>query len=87
VLAEFRIDYSRHLDDPHMRALVENLLRESPAFARSWDNHAVTSREGGTRTFAHPRSGMLRYEQLSFALVGHSDVKLVMLAPDFVPQP
>jgi transcriptional regulator with XRE-family HTH domain len=82
VLAEFRIDYSRHLNDPRMRALVEDLLRESREFARGWDNHAVISREGGRRTFAHPEHGMLRYEQLSFALAGHSDVKLVMLSPD-----
>jgi transcriptional regulator with XRE-family HTH domain len=81
VLAEFRIDYSRHLDDPRMRTLVEALLRESSAFARGWDNHSVVSREGGRRTFAHPEAGVLRYEQLSFALAGHSDVKLVMLSP------
>jgi transcriptional regulator with XRE-family HTH domain len=81
VLAEFRIDYSRHLNDPRMRALVEALLCESSAFARGWDNHSVISREGGRRTFAHPQAGVLRYEQLSFALAGHSDVKLVMLSP------
>lgn len=86
VLAEFRIDYSRHLDDPQMRALVELLVCESPIFARAWDNHAVTAREGGSRTFAHPTAGRLRYEQLSFALAGHSDVKLVMLSPS-VPIP
>jgi transcriptional regulator with XRE-family HTH domain len=81
VLAEFRIDYSRHLDDPDMRALVEEMLRESRSFASAWDHHSVTSREGGTRSFAHPVHGLLLYEQLSFALAGHPDVKLVLLAP------
>ena len=86
VLAEFRIDYGRHLQDASMRALVDALLRESPSFARAWDSHTVSSREGGRRTFDHPQKGPLRYEQLSFALAGHPEVKLVILAPGFSPQ-
>jgi hypothetical protein len=38
-------------------------------------------REGGLRQFNHPRQGLLAYEQVSFALAGRPDFKLVMLMP------
>ena len=81
VAAEFRADYSRHLEAPEMRALVEELTRASPFFADAWEAHAVVDREGGLRTFAHPLDGSLRYEQITFLLARHPDIKLVMLAP------
>ncbi|HWG03661.1 MAG TPA: helix-turn-helix transcriptional regulator [Beijerinckiaceae bacterium] len=81
VLAEFRIDYGRHLDDPAMRDLVEQLSHESPSFSRAWNDYSVVAREGGKRSFAHPDRGLAVYEQLSFALAGHPDVKLVILGP------
>ncbi|MBN9026510.1 MAG: helix-turn-helix domain-containing protein [Rhizobiales bacterium] len=81
VAAEFRADYSRHLQGPELRALVEELTRASPFFAEAWEAHAVVDREGGLRTFDHPTDGFLRYEQITFLLARHPDIKLVMLAP------
>ncbi|BCP55641.1 transcriptional regulator [Kaistia sp. 32K] len=83
VAAEFRADYSRHLESPEMRALVEELSRASPFFAEAWEAHAVVDREGGLRTFDHPEDGFLRYEQATFLLAHHPDIKLVLLTPLF----
>ena len=79
VLAEFRADSSRHLDDASLQALVEDLRRRSRLFAQCWAEHAVVDRAGGERTFDHPRKGRLRYEQVAFALANRPDFKLVML--------
>ncbi|WP_018183070.1 helix-turn-helix transcriptional regulator [Kaistia granuli] len=81
VAAEFRADYSRHLESPEMRALVDELSRASPFFAEAWEAHAVVDREGGLRTFDHPVDGFLRYEQTTFLLARHPDIKLVLLTP------
>ncbi|WP_029074950.1 helix-turn-helix transcriptional regulator [Kaistia adipata] len=81
VAAEFRADYSRHLESPEMRALVEELIRASAFFAEAWEAHAVVDREGGLRTFDHPQDGFLRYEQATFLLARHPDIKLVLLTP------
>lgn len=81
VAAEFRADYSRHLESPEMRALVEELTRASAFFAEAWEAHAVVDREGGLRTFDHPQDGFLRYEQATFLLARHPDIKLVLLTP------
>ena len=81
VLAEFRADSGTHLDDPALRALVEELTRRSVLFARCWREHAVVERAGGERRFEHPRDGRLRYEQIAFSLASRPDFKLVMLVP------
>ncbi|HVW92170.1 MAG TPA: helix-turn-helix transcriptional regulator [Devosia sp.] len=80
--AEFRADYSRHLAAPDTRALVDALRAESPFFEAAWQAHAVTEREGGERTFNHPRDGFLRYRQTTFLLAPHPDVKLVVLVKE-----
>jgi len=79
VAAEFRAAASLHLDDPGLRALVARLRRDSPAFARFWDEHRVLGRDGGERTFHHPLDGFLRYQQVTFDLASQPDWKLTIL--------
>jgi transcriptional regulator with XRE-family HTH domain len=77
--AEFRAASSVHVDDPGLRTLVDALRRDSPEFTQFWDQHVVLGREGGERTFNHPIDGFLRYEQVTFNLAGHPDLRLIML--------
>jgi hypothetical protein len=81
VVAEFRADASTHLADPAIRHLIDGLRRQSPAFARRWDEHGVLGREGGARTFNHPRDGALRFEQVTLNLASQPDLKLTILVP------
>jgi hypothetical protein len=60
-------------------ALLDNLNRQSPVFAHWWTRHAVVEREGGLREFQHPGRGKLAYQQITFRLATHPDLKLVML--------
>lgn len=81
VVAEFRAHCGAHLDDAGLRRLIEELRRLSPDFAQMWEQHGVLGREGGERTFDHPADGFLRFEQVTFELAGHADVKLTILVP------
>jgi transcriptional regulator with XRE-family HTH domain len=81
LLAEFRADYGRALNDPIMVEFVEALREESDLFARSWDLLSVTVREGGMRTFSHPADGVLVYEQHTYVPADRPDYKLVILFP------
>jgi len=81
VVAEFRAHSGAHLNDRGLRALIDGLAAESPEFARLWDTHGVLGREGGERTFNHPKDGFLRFEQVTFDLASHADVKLTILVP------
>ena len=81
VLAEFRAESSRHLDDPALASLVEELGRKSPAFARFWRAHEVVEPQGGARRFDHARLGPLVYEQTVFTPATRPDFRLVLLLP------
>jgi transcriptional regulator with XRE-family HTH domain len=86
VAAEFRATCSAHLDDPALRRMIAGLHQESAEFARFWDEQGVLGREGGERTFNHPRDGFLRYEQVTFALANGPDLKLTILIGRETPQ-
>jgi transcriptional regulator with XRE-family HTH domain len=79
VVAEFRAHHAAHLDDRTLRRLIDELCRDSREFALMWERHGVLGREGGERTFNHPADGFLRFEQVTFELAGHADIKLTML--------
>lgn len=81
VTAEFRAHCGAHLDDPALRRLIDELRHASADFAQMWEQHGVLGREGGERTFNHPRDGFLSFEQVTFELAGHAEIKLTMLAP------
>jgi len=79
VAAEFRAACSAYFDDADLRGLIAELRDASREFAQFWEQHGVLGREGGERTFNHPRDGFVRYEQVTFDLASQSDVKLTML--------
>lgn len=80
VVAEFRADFSRNLNDMAMQRLVED-LRSEPTFALMWEEQTVLAREGGLRRFDHPQEGALAFEQFTFHPAERPDCKLVLLAP------
>jgi transcriptional regulator with XRE-family HTH domain len=87
VVAEFRASSSARVTDPALRSLIESLRDASSEFARFWNRYGVLEREGGERTFNHPRDGLLRYAQVTFDLAGRPDLKLTMLVPGVTGAP
>lgn len=79
VVAEFRADAGAHLDEDDVVALLNTLLQHSTVFAHWWTRHTVIEREGGVREFQHPARGRLRFQQTTFRLATHPELKLVML--------
>lgn len=79
ILAEFRADYGRGLDDPEMTDMVDDLIEQSTLFAGGWRRQAVLAREGGPRTFRQPDGSLRRYDQHTFTPTDRPDHKLVLL--------
>jgi transcriptional regulator with XRE-family HTH domain len=79
LLAEFRLEQGRYLDDPEMNALIAELAEGSDFFRAAWDEQIVTGRVGGLRTFTHPARGLLSFEQVTLELSSRPEFKLVML--------
>ena len=78
LVAEFRSDFSRHLRDPSMQALIDELIERSPDFRRCWQQQTVLDREGGERRFHRPSRC---FDQSTLTLSSRPDVKLVILTP------
>ena len=81
LLAEFRADFSRSLNDPRLGELIAGLCRDSPLFAEAWEAQDVLDREGGARTFRHPEDGDLCFLQHTLTPAERADYKLVVLQP------
>lgn len=81
VLAEFRRDYARSLNDPRVRAVVSWLLAHSAEFRSEWEQQSILGHEGGSRRFEHPVDGPLHFTQLTLAEVERGDFRLVALQP------
>ncbi|MBI3144341.1 MAG: helix-turn-helix domain-containing protein [Pseudogulbenkiania sp.] len=85
LVAEFRADCGRSVDDVEMQPLITELCQASAEFAAFWQDYEVTGREGGARVFLHPQQGRLVYEQITFYPATRRDLKLVMLLPAPTP--
>lgn len=81
ILAEFRADYARRMDDTSLNDLITTLKTESDLFASEWEAQSVMAREGGARIFQHPTDGLLTYAQHTFSPAERPDYKLVTLVP------
>jgi transcriptional regulator with XRE-family HTH domain len=79
LVAEFRADTANWRDDPVRKALVAELIDGSAEFAAAWKSHSVLGRDGGQRTFLHPRRGRCEYEQYTLRLAQQPDIKVTVL--------
>jgi hypothetical protein len=61
--------------------MIGDLRRESPEFRRFWDEARDFERVSGVdeQLLNHPTNGPLRYEQISFNVVGCPDFTLTVL--------
>lgn len=81
IVAEFRADCRSRLEEPALQRLVAELTQSSPEFARFWQQHDVLERQGGERSFNHPKQGLIRYQQFTLRPVEQDQLKLVLLKP------
>ena len=81
IVAEFRADCRSRLDEPGVQQLVTELEQSSPEFARFWKQHDVLERQGGQRTFNHPKLGLIHFQQVTLRPVEQDQLKLVLLKP------
>jgi len=81
-VAAFRADAARAGATQNVAALVEELSRLSPDFARIWAENDVRSTYGEfAKTMRHPRAGLITFEYSAFAVDGRPDLDLVIYNP------
>ncbi|MBZ4322309.1 helix-turn-helix domain-containing protein [Streptomyces huiliensis] len=65
-------------DSPRLTALVGELLLKSPEFAGLWERYDVKERVEGTKTFSHPKVGLMALVYEVMPLSGTDGQRLVV---------
>jgi hypothetical protein len=81
LLAQFRVDFGKYIDDQKMLDLVSKLSEESDHFRRLWQEQLVLSSDGIEKSYNHPQWGLLEFRQTTFLAASDSSIKLVILKP------
>ena len=81
LLAQFRLEFGRYIDDPKMLDLVQGLSAASEPFRRFWEEQQVVWWEGNEKSFNHPQRGLLDFFQTTFFAAPDPSLKLVILRP------
>jgi transcriptional regulator with XRE-family HTH domain len=81
LLAHFRVEFGRYIDDPKMLDLIQGLSEQSDLFAQFWGEQQVLWWDGNEKTFNHPKWGLLKFFQTTFLAAADPTLKLVILRP------
>ena len=81
VLSKVRVDYSQAAGDPTFDALIEEMIRICPIFARLWNSTEISARSEGKHVFPHPRVGGIAFEHTSYSVEGAPKLRLVVFIP------
>ncbi len=81
VVGVFRAEAVRAGATEEIKALVDDLSRQSPEFETLWRDNDVRSFGEGTKKLNHPVAGPLAMEFSTFAVDGRPDLSLVVYNP------
>lgn len=69
-------------DSPELTALVGELLIKSPDFARLWERYEVAERGGGSKTYDHPKVGLMTLDFEVMQLGRTGGVRMVVYSAE-----
>jgi transcriptional regulator with XRE-family HTH domain len=82
VVAAFRADVARAGAAANVKALVDDLCRQSPEFAAMWRDNDVRGTYGeSAKQIRHPKAGRIALEYSAFAVDGRPDLSMVVYNP------
>jgi transcriptional regulator with XRE-family HTH domain len=81
VVAAFRADAGRYLDDPEFGRIATELAGMSPEFAELWERNDVGPHLQAVKAVRHPDAGELVFDKTTLAVTDHPDWHLVLYNP------
>ena len=81
VVAAFRSDAGRHLDDPEFGRIASELAARSGDFAALWERNDVGPHLQAVKAVRHPEAGELVFDKTTLAVTDHPDWHLVLYHP------
>lgn len=81
LLAQFRVFYGQHLDEPSYRNLVKKLNEESLEFQKWWNDYNIAGSQDGIKNVIHPKVGEFSLQHNSLLSAENSDLILTIYTP------
>jgi transcriptional regulator with XRE-family HTH domain len=81
VVAAFRSDAGRYLDDPEFGRIAAELSSQSAEFADLWERNDVGPHLQAIKAVRHPEAGELVFDKTTLAVTDHPDWHLVLYNP------
>ena len=81
VLAQFRAEYGRFIDDPWWAKQIANLSRISPEFRELWARHDLRGMSEGRKSMHHPLVGELTFDFRLLQMSDSEPLRLMMYTP------
>ncbi|WP_344281798.1 helix-turn-helix transcriptional regulator [Actinomadura napierensis] len=80
-VAVFRYRYSRYMDEPGWKELVQRLQAANPEFGRLWADHDIAMPGPRIKVFRHHAVGEIRTRATSMDITGSAGARLVVYTP------
>jgi PAS domain-containing protein len=81
LVAQYRADVARRVEDPQVTRLVDGLRATSPEFGRWWSAHDIAPFTGNRRVFDHPLAGVLAFDYVKMSAMDGTGQKLFTCLP------
>lgn len=81
LIARFRAECGKYIEDPWVTEFVRKLKNESREFEQWWSMHNVENEKESYKIFNHPIAGKLTFEHTSFFVADNMNLKLFINAP------
>jgi PAS domain-containing protein len=81
LVAKFRADSARQIEDPAFDELVSALESSSPEFRKLWKRHEVAGSGDGRKEFNHPLVGRMSFAHAVFHHGERSEQRLIVYSP------
>jgi transcriptional regulator with XRE-family HTH domain len=81
MVATFRGNYAHHVGEPAWERLIEDLIENSPQFAKLWAQHEVGGYGTRVKVFEHPGVGRLQFRSMSMGIHSSPGARMVVFTP------
>jgi transcriptional regulator with XRE-family HTH domain len=81
ILAEFRTDSVRYIDEAWFKSLIDDLQHVSPEFREWWPRHDVRGRTEVRKDIEHPVMGSLMFEHTTLQVPTQPEIKMMIETP------
>lgn len=81
LLAQFRVEYGKHVDYPKFQELVKVLMDESKEFKQWWSSYNLSGNKSGLKLVSHPTAGDFSLQHNSFIVADSPGLSMTVYVP------